>query len=100
MLGMVKQPRLATVRMINFNDHPVAWALLAYELSDARDHLDALVTQMANDKVIDEIDFRIQVGHIYSHLNRAWHGRDDQREDVSQAEWEQRSRFPTDITPV
>ena len=87
-------------RMINATDNPVAWALLVDELGDAREHLESLVAEMIKTGDACEIDFQIRLGHIYSHLNRAWHARNDPRSEVSFADFETRSRFPTDITPT
>ena len=34
--------------MLNRGDHPVAWALLLYQIDDLREHLDDLVKQLAD----------------------------------------------------
>lgn len=82
-------------------EHPVAWARLMYELADARQHLEALIDQMAAEGTIDESDFRVQLGHVFAHLNRAWHGRDDtQLDEVSGELHAERSKFPGDLEPV
>jgi hypothetical protein len=82
-------------------EHPVAWAMLMDELVDAREHLGALIGQMAAEGAIDESDFRVQLGHVFAHLNRAWHGRDDTRlDDVSGELHAERSKFPDDLAPV
>lgn len=82
-------------------EHPVAWAMLMYELADAREHLGALIDLMAAEGSIDESDFRVQLGHVFAHLNRAWHGRDDPRLDEAPGELHaERSRFPDDLPPV
>jgi hypothetical protein len=82
-------------------EHPVAWAMLMYELADARDHLGALIDQMTAEGAIAESDFQIQLGHVFAHLNRAWHGRDDTRlDEVSGELHAERSKFPNDLAPV
>jgi hypothetical protein len=85
--------------MIEAQANPVEWALLLLELDEARDHLATLAAQMVSDGSIDETDYRIQLGHVYSHLNRAWNGRDNKSEP-DQGLWKKQTRFPVDIDPV
>jgi hypothetical protein len=86
--------------MLNYRDHPVAWAMLMYELDDASEHLESLINQMQVAGAIDEEDFAVQLGHVFAHLNRAWNGRDDETlADQTQEEHELRSRFPPDLHP-
>lgn len=87
--------------MLNQKDQPAAWALWLYELEDAYAHLGKLIQDVTEAGSIDEVEFGIDLGHVFAHLNRAWHGRDDpQLDDISQAEFEKRSRYPTDLDPV
>ena len=85
--------------MINKEANPVEWAALMYELEDAREHLDALIVDIEKDPEFDETDLRIQLGHVFSHLNRAWHRRDLDR-DFSDEEWTLASKFPNDLEPI
>jgi hypothetical protein len=55
---------------------------------------------MASDGRIDDEAFAAQIGHAYAHLNRIWHRRNDPGDEISDENWEQFSRFPTDIDPV
>ncbi len=81
--------------------HPVAWAMWVDELSDAHEHLGDLIDQIVAESSLDEDEFRILLGHVVSHLNRAWHGRDDPRlDDLSAEAFSERSRFPVDLVPV
>ena len=87
--------------MLTNAEHPVAWTMLMYELSDAHEHLGTLIEQMAVAGAIDEPDYRIQLGHVLAHLNRAWHGRDDKELAQVRGEMhEERSKFPIDLSPV
>jgi hypothetical protein len=61
--------------MITKKDNYAEWALLLYELEDAKEHLETLMQEMADDPEFDEVDYRIGLGHIYTHLNRAWNAR-------------------------
>lgn len=86
--------------MLTNAEHPVAWALLVSELEDAREHLETLIQRMSADGTIDEADFRVQLGHVFAHLNRAWHSRHDPDLAEMPAELDaQRSRFPEDLKP-
>ncbi len=85
--------------MITNESEPVSWALLLYELDDAHEHLEKLINEMGQRGSIDEEDYRIQVGHVYSHLNRAWNGRSHTVE-WSETDRQLLSKFPTDLEPV
>jgi polyhydroxyalkanoate synthesis regulator phasin len=85
--------------MIDQKKDTVPWSLLVSGLDDAREHLEKLVDEMAAKGSIDEEEFRVALGHIYAHLNRAWHSR-DHSDEIEQKDWERFSRFPKDIEPV
>lgn len=85
--------------MIDKEKDPVGWAALMYELEDAHEHLGRLIAEMESDPDYDEVNFRIDLGHVYSHLNRAWHGRND-REGQLQPDWHAASQFPRDLEPI
>ncbi len=85
--------------MINPTSHPVSWSLLVSELDEAREHLQDLVTQLAGRGQIDEAEFAVHLGHIYAHLNRVWHSR-NQDSEITDEQWEPFSQFPADIRPV
>ncbi|MBC3930407.1 hypothetical protein [Undibacterium curvum] len=85
--------------MINKQNSPVGWAMLMYELEDAKEHLSNLINQIESDPDYEEANLRIDLGHVYSHLNRAWHRR-DKADDVSEQEWIEASKFPSDLEPI
>ncbi|HET9506249.1 MAG TPA: hypothetical protein VFO93_22105 [Hymenobacter sp.] len=90
--------------MIDQQVNPVAWALLNDELTDAQEHLAQMCQEMQQDPDFSEIEFRIWLAHIYSHLNRAWNRRnatDAQiTPEIEQTTWDEWSQFPTDIEPL
>ena len=87
--------------MLNQNEHPVAWAMLMYQLGDAHEHLGDLIKQMNVDDEFDEAEYRVCLGHVFAHLNRAWHGRDDtQLDTVSEEVHDEYSKHPVDLDPV
>jgi len=72
-----------------------------FELEDAREHLEKLCAEVGNNCEYGEAEFQIDLLHIYSHLNRAWNGRnatDAQADD--KATWREWSQFPTDLEPL
>jgi hypothetical protein len=85
--------------LINQKSAPVEWAGLMYELDDAYEHLAALISDMNGAEDFDEADLRIQLGHVFSHLNRAWHRR-DKANGLNPEDWLEASRFPSDLDPV
>lgn len=86
-------------RVINQADNNLAWALLMDELDDAKEHLTDLTNQMATTGRIDEADFATCLGHVYAHLNRAWHRRNQTCESTDEQR-AQFTQFPQDLSPV
>ena len=85
--------------MIDNENHPVAWALLIAELDEAREHMESLINEMQTNGKCDEESYRVQLGHVFAHLNRAWNGRDKATE-LSDDEWTVYSQYPKDLEPV
>lgn len=85
--------------MINKENNPVEWAGLMFELEDAHEHLASLMSDMMNDPTFDETDLRIQLGHVFAHLNRAWYRRNLLR-DIAKEEWTTASKFPNDLDSI
>ena len=83
--------------MINNTDNPIEFAALSFELTDAAEHLQDLITQLG--EYLNETDFTIQLGHIYEHLNRAWNtrNRDGKISLDYDKEWDTISAMPTDL---
>ena len=85
--------------MINAQQHPVAWVGLLTELEDAREHLEGLIKSMNDVGSIEESVFGVDLGHVFAHLNRAWHSR-NQTSEISEHQWPSFSQFPKDLKPV
>jgi hypothetical protein len=83
--------------MIDKKLQPVEWASFMYELQDAREHLENLIKDIENVPDYGEVELRIDLGHVYAHLNRAWRR---SAGDLADADWESAPRFPDDLTPV
>ncbi|MCZ2074302.1 MAG: hypothetical protein LC130_04810 [Bryobacterales bacterium] len=85
--------------MINRNDDPVGWAMFVQELQDAHEHLANLLKDMKADTDYGEPELRVDLGHVYAHLNRAWRRR-LVSSDFTDTEWEAAGEFPQDIEPI
>lgn len=85
--------------MITKENAPVGWAMLMYELEDAKEHLAQLIADASGDGEYGEEEFRVDLGHVFAHLNRAWHRRNT-TEDLSEPELKRASQYPTDLSPV
>lgn len=70
-----------------------------YELEDAQEHLAHLISEMEKDPEYDETNLRIDLGHVFSHLNRVWHRR-DVADNLDEDGWRRASQFPTDLEPI
>jgi hypothetical protein len=85
--------------MINKEEDIVAWVAWMDELCDARQHLDELVQKLIGNGHCDEPEFKVYLGHIYAHLNRAWHSR-NQTSEITGEQWNAFSQFPKDLETV
>lgn len=62
-------------------------------------HLGELIRGLSEDPDYSEGDLRVQLGHVYAHLNRAWFRR-NVAEDFPETEWDTATKFPGDLEPV
>ncbi|RYG56778.1 hypothetical protein EON80_28985 [bacterium] len=85
--------------MINRKEHPIGWSLLLDDLSDAHEHLGTLLKEIAEDPEYGEPELRVELGHVFAHLNRAWCRRNIP-EDFADSDWECASAFPSDLEPL
>jgi hypothetical protein len=72
--------------------------MFMYELTDAHEHLGDLIGKLAGGSV-DEEALRVDIGHVYAHLNRAWH-QSKSASEIADTEWDAATAFPSDVTPV
>lgn len=82
--------------MITPDKNPVEWAMFMYELEDAQEHLTNLIKMLNNTRLTDESDFKVQLFHIYEHLNRSWHSRNTIGE-ISSDQWKKNSQLPKNL---
>ena len=77
----------------------MAWALLVTELDEARGHIEELTDTMNKEGLIEESEYSAYLGHVYAHLNRAWHSR-NQDGEITDEQWPVYNQFPEDVNPV
>jgi hypothetical protein len=82
--------------MLDKNNDPVEWGTWLYEFTDAIEHLENLTDEIGENDELCEESLRIGLGHIYSHLNRAWNSR-DHRGEITEEKWTAFSNFPKDL---
>ncbi|WP_233841710.1 hypothetical protein [Dyella sp. 2HG41-7] len=83
--------------MIDKTLQPVEWASFMYELEDAREHLEKLIKDVESAPEYGETELRMDLGHVFAHLNRAWWR---STRDLTDADWKAASQFPGDLTPI
>ncbi|GAA5004703.1 hypothetical protein GCM10025793_11680 [Lysobacter lycopersici] len=77
----------------------MGWSFLLYELSDAQEHLGTLLKEIIENPEYGEEELRIDLGHVFAHLNRAWYRRNVPH-DFPESDWDKASAFPSDIEPL
>jgi len=85
--------------LINPNDNPVEWAMLGYELDDVREHITSLLAGLDAKTGIDEGDFRIQIFHVMTHLNRIYNSRNHIGK-IDDDLFSEFSKFPSDFSAI
>jgi hypothetical protein len=89
--------------MINNKEHPLGWSSFMYELEDAHEHLCNLIANLGKESEYSEVQLRIELGHVYAHLNRSWYRR-NMPEDFSKDKYDEQrdeaTKFPTDLEPI
>ena len=85
--------------MIDRNLNPTGWSFLIDDLQDAHEHLGNLIKEMLAEPEYGEPELRVDLGHVYAHLNRAWRRR-NVAQDFSEDQWEAAGAFPNDLEPV
>jgi hypothetical protein len=75
--------------------HYVIW-----QLQEAAEAVAQAIEEMSGDPNYSDEELRVQVTHIYHHLNTAWnarHASDDQVAACSQEDFNAWRKFPSDI---
>ena len=75
----------------------LTWVMILDQLDEAHVHLGELVRKIHADQQFDEVDVMVQLGHIYGHLNRFWHGRKILDGNFDAMYTDDCSAFPDDV---
>ncbi len=85
--------------MITEQENPMEWALLSKELDESKEHLESLIAQLHKDGSIDENDFKVQLFHVITHLNRIWNSRAHVGE-INDKDFANYSNIPKEFSPI
>lgn len=85
--------------VINSQDNLAEWTLMMLELEEVKDHVASLASQMGRNGSIDEEDFKVQVFHLMTHLNRLWNSRNFIG-GLDQKTYEKFPMMPSDFIPM
>ena len=73
------------------------WEIIASNIAEAREQLEAIESSAKDGKPPSEIEFRVMLEHAYHHLNFAWNVRrvsSERYRHLSHAEFNKWSKFP------
>ena len=73
--------------------------VILFHLLEAKEQLDSMITEIPDNPEYDIGEFRVEMGHVYHHLNTAWNGRDqadEQFKKCTDVDFAQFRRFPPD----
>ena len=76
---------------------------ILFHLGEAHTALAQLIRELQSDDSYEFGDFRVDMEHLYHHINSAWNGRDARQAAVdacSQEDFHAWRQFPTDIELV
>ena len=88
--------------MLNPQTDPIEYSRFMFELTDASEHLEKLISDIEGNSEYSDTELSIDMGHIFAHLNRAWNtrNRDDSNPVDIKAEHDSISEFPLDLKPI
>jgi len=73
--------------------------VVLFHLREAAEQLNKTIEFLTNDTDYDIGAFRVEMNHLYQHLNTAWNGRDqsdEQFKECTDTDFYQFRKFPTD----
>ena len=71
---------------------------ILFHLREAKDELNRKIVELESDTEYEFGDFIVSMGHLYHHLNTAWHGRDASEEghrNCARQDFAEWRKFPT-----
>jgi hypothetical protein len=73
---------------------------VSFHLKEAQEAIQQLIVDLEQNPDYDDVEFRIDIAHLYNHINTAWNARDVADEETSELTddlFYQWRAFPTDI---
>ena len=73
---------------------------ITFHLSEASEALDKLLKDMGSDPEYEYGDYRVDMEHLYHHINSAWNAREASEKaasDCSEEDFRRWRQFPTDL---
>lgn len=72
-----------------------------FNLEEAREAIDTLIRELTADPEYDSANLRVDMQHIYWHINSAWNGRHPKANEatLTDSQFEAYIQFPKDLTP-
>ncbi len=74
-------------------------SVVLFHLREAAEQLNRTIQSLAGDRDYGTEEFQVEMGHLYSHLNTAWNGRDqsdEQFEKCTDQDFERFRKFPNE----
>jgi hypothetical protein len=72
--------------------------VVLFHLREAAEQLNQTIKELTNETDYGIGEFRVEMSHLYSHLNTAWNGRDqtdEQFEQCADQDFERFRKFPS-----
>jgi hypothetical protein len=73
---------------------------ILFHLSEARSAVDSIMNELKSDPKYEYGNYRVDIEHVYHHINTAWNARDASRESVNESSEQDFNRwcqFPVDL---
>ncbi len=76
--------------------------IILYNIKEAREQLEEIENDIAQKKVLSEIELQIKLEHAYHHLNFAWNIRNESSKKythLTSSDFNKWSKFPKEMKP-
>lgn len=81
------------------DDESKMWIL--FDLQDAHEDLTRIIADLKDDPDCDETEYRIDMAHLYHHINSAWNARHATVDEIgAEGKYKKWGQFPQDIEPL
>jgi hypothetical protein len=70
---------------------------ILFHLKEAEEAIRKTISSIETDSAYDVAELRLEVAHIYHHLNTSWNGRDEPNDEASEENFDKWRIFPKDL---